>query len=279
MVKIVTDSVSDLPPQMAKELGITVVPMYVRFGAESYRDNVDLTTEEFYYKLARSPIFPATSAPGPGVWAELFTGLAMETNEILVITVGSKLSASYDSARQAKTSVKTDCRIEVVDSASGIGGEMLLVLLASRLAQKGANLEEVSNAVRRAVPRVQVLVAFDTLEYLRRGGRIGRAQALLGSLLRVNPIIGLKDAEVYPYGRARNREQAKNFLVNFVKGFSRIDSVVVEDATTPDEREVLVQKLKQIVPEERIYQTKVSPVVGAHVGPHALAVSVLEAVD
>lgn len=279
MVKIVTDSVSDLPPQLAKELGIAVVPLYLHFGTESYRDNVDLTTEEFYDKLAKSRIFPATSAAGPGIWVEVFTRLATETSEILVVTAGSRLSASYESALQAKTMVKTDCRIEVVDSTSGIGGEMLLVLLASKLARKGANLEEVSNSVKKAAPGVHVLVSFDTLEYLRRGGRIGRAQALLGSLLRVNPLIGLKNGEVYPYGRARNRAQAMDFLVNFVKGFPRIDSIAVEDATTPDEREVLAQKLKQIVPEERIYQTKVSPAVGAHVGPHALGVSVLEAIE
>lgn len=276
MVKIVTDSISDLPPQVAQELGVSVVPLYVHFGSESYRDNIDLTTEEFYHKLLTSNVFPTTSAPGPGIWVELFTELAKETKEILVITVSKKLSAAYDSALRAKDMVKESCKVEVIDSMFGVGGEMLLVIFAAKLAQKGANLGEISNAVKKAILRTHVRMSFDTLEYLRRGGRIGRAQALLGSLLRINPIIGVKDGEAFPYGRARSRAQAIDFLVNFVRGFTHIDSIAIEDATTPDELEILAKRLKEVVPAERIYRSKVSPVIGAHVGPHVLAVSVLE---
>lgn len=277
MVKIVTDSVSDLPPKLAEELGVSVVPMYVRFGAEVYRDNVDLNTEEFYRKLVTSRTFPATSAPGPGILAETFTKLAKETGAILVITCGSKLSAIHESALQAKTMVKPECQIEVVDSMLGIGGEMLLVILAAKAAQRGASLGQIKEMVKKAIPRTHVRVSFDTLEYLRRGGRIGRAQALLGGVLKVNPVIGLKDGEAFPYGRFRSRAQAIDFLINFAKGFPRIDSIAVEDATTPDELEILVKRLEEVVPGECIYKSKLSPVVGAHVGPHALAVSVLEA--
>ncbi len=279
MVRIVTDSASDLPPQIAKEMDITVVPMYLHFGAESYRDNVDLNTEDFYRKLETSHVFPRTSAPGPGIWANFFTKLANEASELLVVTAGSSVSASYESALQAKATVKTNCRIEVVDSTCGVGGEMLLAILAANLAKKGLSLDEVYSTMKRAAPKASVLVAFDTLEYLRRGGRIGRAQALLGSLLKVNPIIRMKDGKIFPYGRARSRAQVMNILVDFVKSFTRIENIAVEDATTPDELQILIERLKHIVPEERIYRSKVSPVVGAHVGPHALAVSVLEMVD
>ncbi len=277
MVKIVTDSVSDLPLDLAKELGVTIVPMYVRFGNEVYRDHVDLTTEEFYRKLAISHIFPATSAPGPGILAETFTKLAQETGEILVITVSKKLSAMYESALQAKNMVETGCQIEVIDSMSGIGGEMLLVILAAKAAQAGANLNEIKNMVENAIPRVHVRVSFDTLEYLQRGGRIGKAQAFLGGILKVNPILGLKNGEAFPFGRVRSREKAINFLVDFVAGFPKIDSIIIEDATTPDELEILYRRIASLVPEANIYKSKVSPVVGAHVGPHVLAVSVLEA--
>jgi len=277
MVKVVTDSCSDITPQLAQEFGITVVPLYVQFGNETYRDNIDLSTEEFYHKLKTTKIHPTTSTVTPADFAELFTKLAEETKEILTITLSEKFSATYAAALQGKAMVGKDCRIEVIDSKAGAGAQMLLVISAAKMAQSGANLKQIADRVRRAIPRVHVLVSFDTLEYLRRGGRIGKAQAFLGSLLKVNPIVGVKDGETFPIARPRNRAQAMDFLVNFVKGVSRIEAVAIEDATTPDDLQTLAERLKDAVPPERIYRSKVSPVIGTHVGPHALAVAVLEA--
>jgi len=277
VVKVVTDSCSDITPQLARELGITVVPLYVQFSNETYRDNVDLSTEEFYQKLETSKIHPTTSTVTPADFAQIFTKLAEETKEILTITLSEKFSATYAAALQGKSTVGKDCRIEVIDSQAGAGAQMLLVISAAKMAQSGANLEQIADWVRRAIPRVHVRVSFDTLEYLRRGGRIGKAQALLGSLLKVNPVVGVKDGATFPIARPRNRAQAMDFLVNFVKGFSRIEAVAIEDATTPNDLQTLAERLKDVVPPERIYHSKVSPVVGTHVGPHALAVAVLEA--
>jgi len=277
VVKVVTDSCSDITPQLAQELGITVVPLYVQFGDETYRDNVDLSTEEFYHKLETSNIHPATSTATPADFARVFTELMEETKEILTITLSEKFSATYAAALQAKTMVKKDCRIEVIDSREGAGAQMLLVILAAKMAQAGANLEQIVDRVKRAIPRVHLRISFDTLEYLRRGGRIGKAQAFLGSLLKVNPIVGIKDGATFPIARCRNRAQAMDFLVNFVKGFSRIEAMAIEDATTPDDLQALAERLKGVVPPEHTYRSKVSPVVGAHVGPHVLLVVVLEA--
>lgn len=277
MVKIVTDTTSDLPPQLAQELGVSIVPLLVRFGTETYRDGVDINTEDFYRRLTESNVLPTTSAPGPGVFAELFTSLARETDEILAIMLSEKYSVIHESACQGKDMVKANCRIEVIDSMSAIGGEMLLVLSAAKAAQKGASLEQISDMVKKAIPRTHVRMSFDTLEYLKRGGRIGKAQALLGSLLKINPIVGIKDGETFPYGRVRSRAQAMDFLVNFVKGFPKIEGLVIEDATTPDELEMLAERIGNAFPKERTYQAKVGSVVGTHVGPHVLAVSVLEA--
>ena len=277
MVKVVTDSCSDITPQLAQELGITVVPLYVQFGKETYRDNVDLSTEEFYHKLKTSKIHPTTATATPADFAKIFTKLAEETKEILTITLSEKFSGTYTAALQGKAMVSTDCRIEVIDSKAGACAQMLLVISAAKMAQSGANLEQIADWVRRAIPRVHVRVSFDTLEYLRRGGRIGKAQAFLGSLLKLNPIVGIKDGATFPIARPRNRAQAMDFLVNFVKGFSRIEAVAVEDATTPDDLLTLAERLKDVVPPECIYRSKVSPVIGTHVGPHVLAVAVLEA--
>ena len=275
-VKIVTDTLSDIPPELAQELGISVVPLNVHFGTEAYRDGIDISTEEFYQRLADDKVFPTTSAPPPGVFVELFTKLAEETDEILAIMPSHKFSAIYESALQAKDLVEVDCHIEVIDSLLVIGSELLVVIKAAKAAQSGATLEQLSEMVRKAMLRAHTRMAFDTLEYLRRGGRIGKGQAFLGGLLRVNPILEVKDGEVMPITRARNRAKAMDYLINFAKGFSKIESLAVEYATTPGDLEILAERLNEICPKELIYKSRVSPVVGAHVGPHVLAVSVLE---
>ena len=277
MVKVVTDSCSDITPQLARELGITVVPLYVQFGNETYRDNVDLSTEEFYRKLETSKIHPTTATASPAQFAQIFNKLAEETTEIMVLTLSKKFSAIYSTALQAKAMTTKNCRIEVIDSQAGAGAQMLLVIAAAKMAQSGADLAQVADWVRRAIPGAHVRMTFDTLEYLRRGGRVGKAQAFLGGLLRVNPVLGIKDGEAFPIARCRNRAQAVDFLVDFARGFGRIEAVAIEDATTPDELELLAGRVKHVVPADRTYRSKVSPVVGTHVGPHVLAVSVLEA--
>jgi len=274
-VKIVTDSIGDVPSQAIEELGITIIPLYVHFGNESYRDGIDLTTEQFYDKLRHSEILPTTSVPSLGTFVEAYDRLAEETDEIAVITLSSKLSATYEAALQAMKQMKRKCRVEVIDSLTAIMGEGLIVIAAAKAANSGASLDEVMNITRQNIPRADMRIAFDTLEYLKRGGRIGKAQAFLGSILKVNPILGIKDGEVFPFARERSRAKATNYLYNFATSFSHIDEMAVEDATTPDEADMLVERLNSIFPKERIYRSKVSPVIGAHVGPHVLAVSVL----
>ena len=274
-VKIVTDSVSDLPPQVVKELGITVVPLHVRFGTEVYRDGVDLTTDQFFAKLTRSKALPVTSVPSPGEFAGAYDRLAEETDEILVISLTSKLSGTYDVALHSVGLVKRKCRIEVVDSQLAIMGLGFVVIAAARAAQSGAKFDEVLEVIRRNIPRVDFRAAFDTLEYLQRGGRIGKAQAFLGSLLKINPIIGLKDGEVIPCGRERSRAKAIDHLYNFAAGYSHIEEMAVEYATAVDEADMLIERLGALFPKERIYRARTSPVISTHTGPSLLIVTVM----
>ena len=274
-VKIVTDSVSDISPAIASELGIIVVPLNVVFGNEIYRDGVDLTTDEFYRKLEQSQILPTTSTPPLQAFIELYDRLAEETDEIMVITISRKLSATGESAFKAIESMEKKCRVEIVDSQWAMMGEGLLVIAAAKAAQAGAKLDELIEQIKRNMSRVEMRLAFDTLEYLKRGGRIGKARALMGSMLGINPILGIKDGEVFPYGRERSRTKAINHLYDFVMGYSRIEELAVEDATTPDEADELVERLGAKFPKERIYRSKVSPVIGTNVGPHVIGVSVL----
>jgi DegV family protein with EDD domain len=274
-VRIITDSVADLPPGVAKELGITVVPLYLHFGTETYRDGIDLTTEQFFDKLEHSRVLPTTAAPAPGTFAEVYDKLAEETDEILAIIVSPKVSATYEAAVQGEKLRKSQCRLEVIDSRRGIIGEGLLVISVAKAARAGASFDELVALTHRNIPRVDMRIAFDTLEYLRRGGRIGRAQAFLGSMLRVNPILTLADSGVEPVARERSRSKAIDHLYNFATGYSHIEEMAVEDANTPDEAEALAERLGSKFPKERIYRAKLSPVVATHVGPGGINLAVL----
>jgi DegV family protein with EDD domain len=274
-VKVVTDSVADLPPQVVKELDIAVVPLVVRFGADLYRDGIDLTTEQFFDKLVHGKFFPVTSLPSPGTFAEVYDRLAEETDEILVITVTAKLSGTHEVAKQSVGLMKKKSHVEVIDSRLAVMGQGFIVINAARAARDGAKLEEIMDIIHRDIPRVDFRAAFDTLEFLERGGRIGRAQAFLGSLLKINPIIGIKDGEVFPFGRERSRAKAIDHLFNFVMSYSHIDDMAIEYAMALDEAENLIERLSTKFPPERVYRSRVGPVIGTHTGPSLLVVTVL----
>ena len=273
-VKIVTDSVADLPPKVVQELGITVVPLNVRFGTKVYRDNIDISAEQFYKKLAQSKILPATSVPSPAAFAEAYDELAKETDEILVITLTSKLSGTFNVALQSIELMKNKCRVEVVDSQWAIMAQGFVVMAAARAANEGASFEKVQNIASNNIKRVNMHAAFDTLKYLERGGRIGKAQALLGSLIGVNPIIGMEDGEVIPIARPRSREKALNHLRNFVASYNSIDEIAVEYADCPDDAHGLIVTFKRRFPEKQIHVSRTSPVIGTHAGPGLIAVSI-----
>ncbi|MCX6011149.1 MAG: DegV family protein [Chloroflexi bacterium] len=274
-VKIITDSSASIPPDVVEELGITIIPSLIRFGEEVYRDGVDLTTEQFYERLTTDKTHPTTSVPTPQSFVDAYEKLAEEADEVAVITISHKLSAVGDVARQAMGLAKKKPRVEIIDSSWALMSEGLIVITAARAAKAGASLDEVLEVARRNIPRADLRMAFDTLKYLERGGRIGKAQALLGSMLKINPILGLKDGEIYPVGREHSRSKAIENLYNFVNSFSRIEELAIGDGTTPDEADALVERLNAKFPAERIFRFKVTPAVGAHVGPHVLAVAIL----
>jgi len=274
-VKIVTDSVADLPYEVVKKLGITVVPIAVRFGEKIYRDNIDLTAEQFYEKLQHSKVLPVTSVPTPATFAQAYDKLAEETDEILAIIISARLSGTYEVASQSVGLMKTKCRVQVIDSRWGAMTEGFIVMKAAKAAQAGASLDEVIDVTKKTIPRVDLLCTFDTLEYLRRGGRIGNGQAFLGSLLRVNPILTLRNGVAEPVGRARSRAKAIERLYSFVMSYSYIEEMAVEDAACPDEAEALVKRLSAKFPKERIYRSRVTPAIGTHTGPGVLMVAVL----
>jgi DegV family protein with EDD domain len=274
-VKIITDSMADLPEELIKKLDIAVIPVNVLFGTESYRDGVDMSTEQFYARLVASKTLPTTAVPALGVFMVAYEKVAKEADDILVITISHKLSGTFETACRAADMVKVKCRIKVIDSLHVIMGEGLLVIQAARAAKAGVPLEEIVKQVQNNIPRVEERMVFDTLEYLKKGGRIGAAQAFLGSILKLNPVLGLRDGEVYPLARERSRAKAIQFLYNFACSYSNVEAIGIEDATTPDEADALAQRLKLKFSDKPIYRSKVGAVMGAHVGPSIIAVSVL----
>ncbi|MCD6453237.1 MAG: DegV family protein [Dehalococcoidales bacterium] len=275
MVEIITDSICDLPSQLTEQPGITVIPLNILFGKEFYRDGIDLTTEEFYRRQSEGVVIPVTSAPTPSTFAEAYDRLAEATDEILVITISSELSATYKAAVVAIGLMKKRCRVEVVDSRWAISAEGLIVVTAAKAVRAGANLDEVVAVVQRSIRRVDMRATFDTLEYLKRGGRIGAASVLLGSVLNVNPIITIRNGIIHPAGRERSRAKAIDYLCNFAMSYSHIEEMAIEDATTPGDAEELAERLSAKFPKERIYRCKTSPVIGTNTGPHVLVLSLI----
>jgi len=278
-VKIITDSCSDLPAQVAQELGITVVPVYLRFGEEVYRDGVDIGHDEFYQKLVESSVHPSTAAPSPGEFAKVYEEAAQETDEIVSIHLTSKHSAVYDSALQGRELAPTGCRIEVVDSLSVSMGLGLIAMAAARLAKAGEGLPAVMDEVREAIPCMRTLGVFDTLKYLLLGGRITKAKAIVGSVLNVKPLITMRDGELVQAGLARTRAKGIERLFDLVKNALNVQEVAIVHSTTPDEATSLRERIASILDRKRIHVARLGPALGVHGGPGTLILALREKVS
>ena len=272
-VKVVTDSTADLPSALAKELGITVVPLNVHFGTEVYRDGVEIFPDEFYRRLVSSPRLPTTSQPTVGDFLRSYQELSQDTDEILSVHISAKLSGTMNSAVQAREQFQGDCRIEIMDSLQGSLGLGMAAIAAGRAAQRGAGLDEVVEETRRAIPQVRFFGLVDTLKYLEKGGRIGKAQAFAGSLLQIKPILTTMDGVVHPLERARSRAKGIERLCQLAQEHMPVDDLAVAYSTTPDEAQALAQRLKPLLPGGEVFVSQVGPVVGTYLGPGILAIA------
>jgi len=267
MVKIICDSTGDVPADIRKQYDITIVPLNVIFGTDNYQDGVTLTPAQFYKMLVESKVHPTTSQPAPGLFAEAYRKLAKETDEIMVLTISGGISGTCESAIQAKELVGNICKIEVVDTKMTCAGLLLPTLKAARAASQGMKLTELTRMIKDVLPKIRVYMILDTLEYLRKGGRIGRTKALLGGILKLNPVLTLKDGIVTPVTQARGRAKAVDLLVDLIKKTGDPEEVIVEDATTPDELDNLAKRISANLPKAKILRSTVSPVIGVHGGP------------
>jgi DegV family protein with EDD domain len=274
-VRIVTDSTSDLPRGVVEELGITVVPLNVHFDMDTYRDGVDIDAEEFYKRLITSSTLPKTSAPAPGVFIDSYRKLAGEVEAIVSIHISSKLSGTYESAQAAQRDLAGECRIEVINSESVSMGLGLLAITAAKAAKAGATAEEIVKLVRESIPRVHLVGALDTLEFLAKGGRVGKASAWIGSLLSIKPLISVRDGEVVPLDRVRTRSKSLERFHQLLKEHLPAKELGVMYSTDVEEAEKLAEHLKELFPQQPVYLARFGPVLGTYMGPGCLAAAAI----
>ncbi|MGH8984972.1 MAG: DegV family protein [Acidimicrobiia bacterium] len=271
-VRVVTDSACDLPDDLVAELAIEIVPLTIRFGSDEFVDRQELSTQEFWRRLGESSMLPETSAPSAGAFEKVFRTLADNgATGIVCINLSSKLSATMQSAQVAAKAVGDSCPVEVVDSLHVTMGLGNLCIAAARGAARGDSVEAIVADVVDRRDRTKLYGTLDTLEFLKKGGRVGNARALVGSMLAIKPVVEVRDGVVEEAGKVRTRSKALRLLVDKVKE-EPLESLAVMHGQAPDLDELL-EMLDPLVPRSEIVVGQVGPVIGTHAGPRVIGVT------
>jgi fatty acid kinase fatty acid binding subunit len=269
---VVTDSTADLPQEWRERYGIEVVPLKVLFGKDTFRDGVDMTNEQFFQRLAASTALPTTSAPSPGEFAEVYRRLAKDHDGCISIHIGAQLSATAEAARIGAQAVE-GFKVDVIDSQT----VSMPVAFLCRVAAESETLEAASAAVAQRVPKTRVLALLDTLRYLEMGGRLSRAQAMIGTMLDLKPLLLVANAEIKPVDRVRTRSRAITRMVEYFKGDLPVEHMAVMHAQAADEAEQIASALQRDFPEREVTVGQIGCVLGTHTGPKALGIVYLKA--
>jgi DegV family protein with EDD domain len=265
---VVTDSTADLPDEWRARYGIEVIPLKVIFGNETFRDRVDMSDDEFFRRLAGATKLPTTSAPSPGEFAEVYTRLAKDHDGCISIHLGGQLSATVEAARIGAQSVD-GFRVEVVDSQT----VTMPIAFLCQVAAKSATLDEATAAVEARVPKSRVLALLDTLRYLEMGGRLNRAQAMIGTMLDLKPLLLVAGGEMpKAVSRVRTRSRAISAMVDYFRGEQPVEYVAVMHAQAPDDADTLAAGLRKELHGQEVVIGKIGCVLGTHTGPKALGV-------
>jgi len=276
-IKVITDSTADLPPGLAKELGVTVMPLKVLFGQEVYTDGVDITNKEFYSKMAQYKGLPTTAQINPGEFIEEFQSHIQKGDQVLGIFISAKLSGTYSSAVVAKETL-ADERIRIIDSASATFGLGLLVVAAADFVKQGKTMEEIASWLEEAKRRVHLYGVINTLENLKKGGRLTATGAFAGTLLGIKPIITIKDGSVSLIGKARGIKKAFTWVFEDAAK-NKIDfngkTVCLAHADNPEGMEELKKTLLLKFKPLRIIEFEIGSVVRTHTGPGCVGICCL----
>jgi DegV family protein with EDD domain len=279
-IRVVTDSLAWIPDDLVRRHQLTVVPLHVHFGEEQYTETVDLTNEQFYARLRESRVMPKTSAPSPGEFLDAYRRVADEADAIVSVHFTSKMSATYQSAEIAAGQLREErpgFRIETIDTLNAAMAEGIVALRAAEDAERGLSFDEVVANARALVPKPRVYLTVQTLEYLQKGGRIGRAQALVGGLLQIRPVLAVQDGIITPLARERTMGRAMDRIVTLIGEYAQgrplahacVLHAVAEDAA----RQVAQQLESRFTIQRPIIFSEIGPVIGTYVGPGALGVT------
>ena len=274
MIKIITDSTSDLPKEIAEELGIIVIPLNVHFGDEVYKDGVDIFPDEFYPRLEKSAELPKTSQPSIGDFINIYKPILDNGDQIISIHVSSKLSGTFNSASQAKSQLDENNSISIIDTKSvSMGVGLISIYAAKSIKSENLSLEEATKKITDIIDKTETIALVETLEFLQKGGRISKAKELIGNLLKVRPILKSEDGIIVQIGRERSRNKGISFLEQSAKTSSPLQYISIMYSTTPDEAQNLADKLRS----ENITPiiARLGPVIGTYAGPQALAIALI----
>jgi DegV family protein with EDD domain len=278
-VAVVTDSTANMPENLLQEYDIQVIPLTVNWEGESLLDGVDIQQDAFYQRLQTAKEMPTTSQPSVGQFIEFFTKVAETADSIVGIFISEALSGTMDSARSAVKEMP-EVPIEVVDSRSAAMGLALIVSEAARMAAAGKDYKEIAEIARATVPKVRLLFVVDTLEFLHRGGRIGGAQRLVGSVLSIKPILHLVDGKIESLASVRTKRKAIDRLLEIVgdeSGWKPEVHYGVLDAMAPETGDMVFDQIKQQGQPAELLRSGISPVIGTHIGPGAVGVAFFDA--
>lgn len=275
-IKIVTDSTSDMPQSMAKQYEIEVVPLNIHFGDQVYKDGIDLSTDEFFDKLINGPEFPTTSQPSIGEFIETYEKIAEPGDDIISIHVSSKLSGTYNSAEQAAKQLEGKINVHLVDTQQVTITVGLAAISAAKSVSDGGSVNDAISASLSTASRSNFYALFDTLEFLSKGGRIGKAQSMLGSLLKIRPLLMLEEGLVAPYAKARSKKAGLLKMEKTIRSLGEAEEIAVMYSTDSEDAEVIANSLSDLLPsgKEPII-LKVGPVIGTHAGPGLVAVGLI----
>ncbi len=275
-IAIVTDSTADIPPSVANELGITVIPLTVNFNTQQYLDGVEISSDEFYPMLTASTNLPTTSQPSPAEFRSIYERLLEDHDSIISIHISSGLSGTITSALTARELVQGD--IHVFDSRSISLGIALIATEAVDMVKQGLSAAEIIARLEQVREGTEVMFTLDTLEYLRKGGRIGKVQAVMGALLSIKPIVRVVDGIYIPVGKVRRQEQALQEIVQQFQALAvnkTVKRIVVAHGAAQKAAELLTDKIRQAFGREPDLTVQVGPVIGVHTGPGTVGAAML----
>ena len=274
-IHIVTDSASDISLEEAKELGIEIVPLSVRFGEAEYTDLIDLSVSDFYQKMSESDLLPSTAAPSPGAFEAAFKRCIEAGAEgVVCINLSLALSATGQAAQLAADALVDTITVKCIDSKSITSGLGTIIRKAASAAKAGRSMEEIISLVEGLASKTRIFATLDTLENLKKGGRIGGAKAMVGTMLQFKPCLDISSGEVVEAGRQRTRKKSLIWLKEVLENEGEITDLCVIHGDAPDVEE-FIDLISDLVPKENIRINQLGAVIGTHAGPRILGVTYL----